>query len=69
MSRAAATCLIALRCVAQEENPKCPLLIDPSGVYIRGDGAPAAKTFLCGVSPDADDHDPVRRRSVCPLMM
>ncbi|TKC86808.1 FAD-binding oxidoreductase [Trinickia terrae] len=32
---------------------KCPLVIDPSGVYFRPEG----KTFLCGTSPSAD-HDP-----------
>jgi glycine/D-amino acid oxidase-like deaminating enzyme len=32
---------------------RCPLLIDPSGVYFRPEG----KSFICGASPSAD-HDP-----------
>ena len=32
---------------------RCPLLIDPSGVYFRPEG----NSFLCGTSPAAD-HDP-----------
>ncbi|KAA0997541.1 FAD-binding oxidoreductase [Paraburkholderia panacisoli] len=32
---------------------RCPLLIDPSGVYFRPEG----NSFLCGTSP-APDHDP-----------
>lgn len=44
--------------VPQDENPKCPLTVDPAGVYIRGDGPPANRTFLCGLSPGADDEDP-----------
>ncbi len=32
---------------------RCPLLIDPSGVYFRPEG----RTYLCGTSPHAD-HDP-----------
>lgn len=38
------------RIQAAEELPRCPLVIDPSGVYFRpeGDG------FLCGVSPPAE---------------
>jgi glycine/D-amino acid oxidase-like deaminating enzyme len=32
---------------------RCPLLIDPSGVYFRPEG----QTYICGTSPDAN-HDP-----------
>ncbi|APR39042.1 NAD(P)/FAD-dependent oxidoreductase [Paraburkholderia sp. SOS3] len=32
---------------------RCPLLIDPSGVYFRPEG----QTYICGTSPDAD-NDP-----------
>jgi len=32
---------------------RCPLLIDPSGVYFRPEGA----TYICGTSPSAE-HDP-----------
>ena len=32
---------------------RCPLLIDPTGVYFRPEG----KTYICGTSPSAD-HDP-----------
>ena len=32
---------------------RCPLLIDPSGVYFRPEG----NSFICGTSPSAD-HDP-----------
>ena len=38
-----------------DENPICPLIVDPTGVYVRGDGP---GTFLCGVSPGEGDEDP-----------
>ena len=38
-----------------ESNPICPLIVDPTGVYVRGDGP---GTFLCGVSPGEGDEDP-----------
>ncbi len=43
--------IFTFRCA--EEVPGCPLLIDPSGVYVRpeGDG------FLCGTAPP-EDRDP-----------
>ena len=44
--------------MSQDGHPKCPLTVDPAGVYIRGDGPPANRTFLCGLSPGADDEDP-----------
>jgi glycine/D-amino acid oxidase-like deaminating enzyme len=31
--------------------PGCPLVIDPSGLWFRPEGA----QFICGISPDADD--------------
>lgn len=39
---------------AEDAVPGCPLLIDPSGTYVRPEG----KGFLCGAAPDAaDDPD------------
>lgn len=35
---------------AQESVPGCPLLIDPSGTYVRPEG----RGFLCGAAPPAD---------------
>jgi len=37
----------------QDEVPNCPLMIDPSGVYVRPEG----KGFICGSAPPAD-QDP-----------
>jgi FAD-dependent oxidoreductase domain-containing protein 1 len=42
--------LIACR----ESLPRCPLVIDPSGVWFRPDGP----NFLCGTSPAEGAHDP-----------
>jgi FAD-dependent oxidoreductase domain-containing protein 1 len=36
--------------VCEDEVPRCPLLIDPTGVYVRPEG----RGFLCGVAPPAD---------------
>ena len=36
--------------VCEDEVPHCPLLIDPTGVYVRPEG----RGFLCGVAPPAD---------------
>ena len=48
------------RCVftfaAREKIANCPLLIDPSGVYVRPEG----EGYLCGVSPD--DLDGIEAR-------
>jgi len=41
------------RVQASQDLPKCPLVIDPSGVYFRPEG----NGFLCGVSPPVD-RDP-----------
>lgn len=45
------------RCIftftAEDRVEGCPLLIDPSGVYVRPEGA----GFICGVQPEAD-RDP-----------
>jgi glycine/D-amino acid oxidase-like deaminating enzyme len=44
---------------SQDPVPNCPLMIDPSGVYVRPEG----KGFICGSSPptdqdpDSDDFD------------
>jgi glycine/D-amino acid oxidase-like deaminating enzyme len=37
-----------------ERIDHCPLLIDPSGVYVRPEG----EGFICGASPRPDEHDP-----------
>lgn len=36
---------------AQDEVPGCPLLIDPSGTYVRPEG----RGFLCGAAPAPED--------------
>lgn len=40
--------------------PDCPLIIDPSGVYVRPEGKPDAdgQLYLCGTSPRPGDPDP-----------
>ena len=38
----------------REALPRCPLVIDPSGVWFRPEG----QLFLCGRSPNADEPDP-----------
>jgi len=46
------------RCVfmitSREAAPGCPLVIDPSGVWVRADGP----NFLCGMSPAEGTEDP-----------
>lgn len=42
-------CVFVFDC--REAVPGLPLLVDPSGVYVRPEGP----QFICGVSPDADD--------------
>lgn len=37
----------------QDPVPNCPLMVDPSGVYVRPEG----RGFICGLSPPAD-QDP-----------
>ena len=37
-----------------EPAPRCPLVVDPSGLYFRGDGE---KRFICGWSPSAAEGD------------
>lgn len=41
-------------CRTQEALPPLPLMVDPSGVYVRSEG----DGFLCGLSPGPDDPDP-----------
>jgi sarcosine oxidase len=41
--------VFAVEC--REPLPRCPLVIDPSGLYFRPEGA----LFLCGISPPADE--------------
>lgn len=38
----------------RETLPGCPLIIDPSGLYVRPEGS----GFICGISPGPGDPDP-----------
>jgi FAD-dependent oxidoreductase domain-containing protein 1 len=50
--RARRRCVFLIAC--RESLPRCPLVIDPSGVWFRPDGP----NFLCGISPPHGAEDP-----------
>lgn len=50
--RARRRCVFLIAC--RESLPRCPLVIDPSGVWFRPDGP----NFLCGISPAHGAEDP-----------
>ncbi len=50
--RARRRCVFLIAC--RESLPRCPLVIDPSGVWFRPDGP----NFLCGTSPAEGAEDP-----------
>jgi len=45
-------CVFSFAC--REALPRLPLLVDPSGVYVRSEG----DIFICGASPPEDDDPP-----------
>ena len=47
-------CIFAFDCQEDPQVPKCPLVVDPSGMYFRAEGA----KFLTGMAPpDEQDFD------------
>jgi FAD-dependent oxidoreductase domain-containing protein 1 len=56
--------VFAVHCAALESVLRCPLVIDPSGVYFRPDGRPGSGKFICGLSPPEEQDAPLAAHGV-----